>query len=111
MRNDYDVVVVGGRVAGASTAMLLARCGHRVLVVERKDGHVDLGHDLPQESLGLHGPEALLPENRLEGAHLHEGEAERVVGARTPCPDGVVPLPKPGQHVGEDLEGPDQPLP
>lgn len=35
MRSDYDVVVVGGRVAGASTAMLLARSGYRVLVVER----------------------------------------------------------------------------
>jgi flavin-dependent dehydrogenase len=35
MRYDYDVIVVGGRVAGASTAMLLARKGHRVLVVDR----------------------------------------------------------------------------
>lgn len=35
MRHDYDVIVVGGRVAGASTAMLLARRGHRVLVVDR----------------------------------------------------------------------------
>lgn len=32
---DYDVVVVGSRVAGASTAMLLARLGHRVLMVDR----------------------------------------------------------------------------
>ncbi len=31
----YEVVVVGGRVAGAATAMLLARRGLRVLVVER----------------------------------------------------------------------------
>ena len=32
---DYDAIVVGARVAGASTAMLLARLGHRVLVVDR----------------------------------------------------------------------------
>ncbi len=35
--NGYDVVVVGGRVAGASTAMLLARAGARVVLVDR--GH------------------------------------------------------------------------
>jgi flavin-dependent dehydrogenase len=33
----YDVVVVGGRVSGASTALLLARAGARVAVVERGD--------------------------------------------------------------------------
>jgi 2-polyprenyl-6-methoxyphenol hydroxylase-like FAD-dependent oxidoreductase len=32
---DYDAVVVGARVAGAATAMLLARHGMRVLVVDR----------------------------------------------------------------------------
>ncbi|MEU6055956.1 NAD(P)/FAD-dependent oxidoreductase [Streptomyces xanthochromogenes] len=31
----YDVVVVGARLAGASTALLLARRGHRVLLVDR----------------------------------------------------------------------------
>lgn len=31
----YDVIVVGARCAGASTAMLLARAGHRVLLVDR----------------------------------------------------------------------------
>lgn len=35
MSHDYDVVVVGGRVAGASVAMLLARAGVRVALVER----------------------------------------------------------------------------
>ncbi len=34
MNNHYDVIVVGGRVAGAATAMLLARAGLRVLVIE-----------------------------------------------------------------------------
>ncbi len=33
--NSYDVVVVGARAAGAATAMLLARQGRRVLLVDR----------------------------------------------------------------------------
>ena len=33
--NEDDVVVVGGRVAGASTALLLARAGVRVVLVDR----------------------------------------------------------------------------
>src|SRR6187402_3593795 len=31
----YDVIVVGARCAGAPTAMLLARKGHRVLLVDQ----------------------------------------------------------------------------
>src|SRR5690606_31997236 len=31
----YDVIVLGARCAGSPTAMLLARHGHRVLVVDR----------------------------------------------------------------------------
>jgi 2-polyprenyl-6-methoxyphenol hydroxylase-like FAD-dependent oxidoreductase len=31
----YDVIVIGARVAGAPTAMLLAQLGHRVLLVDR----------------------------------------------------------------------------
>ena len=31
----YDVIVVGARVAGAASALLLARAGHRVLLVDR----------------------------------------------------------------------------
>lgn len=34
MRDRYDVVIAGARVAGASTAMLLARAGLRVLAVD-----------------------------------------------------------------------------
>jgi menaquinone-9 beta-reductase len=35
MPAEYDAVIVGARVAGAATAMLLARAGARVLLVER----------------------------------------------------------------------------
>jgi flavin-dependent dehydrogenase len=35
LRRRWDVIIIGGRVAGASTALLLARAGLRVLVVER----------------------------------------------------------------------------
>jgi 2-polyprenyl-6-methoxyphenol hydroxylase-like FAD-dependent oxidoreductase len=35
MTDTYDAIVVGARCAGAPTAMLLARAGHRVLLVDR----------------------------------------------------------------------------
>src|SRR5580765_5013586 len=35
MPKTYDAIVVGARCAGSPTAMLLARLGHRVLVVDR----------------------------------------------------------------------------
>ena len=38
MVSGYDAVIVGGRVAGASTALLLARAGARVALLERS-GH------------------------------------------------------------------------
>jgi flavin-dependent dehydrogenase len=36
MKDRYDVVIVGARVAGAATALLLARAGARVLLVDRE---------------------------------------------------------------------------
>jgi flavin-dependent dehydrogenase len=44
MRSDYDVIIVGARCAGASTAMLLARMGHRVLLVDRARFPSDIPH-------------------------------------------------------------------
>src|SRR3954469_25198000 len=35
MQTTYDAIIVGARCAGSPTAMLLARKGHRVLVVDR----------------------------------------------------------------------------
>jgi flavin-dependent dehydrogenase len=40
--DDYDVIVIGARVAGASTAMLLARAGLRVGVFERSKPGTDM---------------------------------------------------------------------
>jgi 2-polyprenyl-6-methoxyphenol hydroxylase-like FAD-dependent oxidoreductase len=37
MNVDYDVIIVGGRVAGSATALLLSRLGHRVLIIDRND--------------------------------------------------------------------------
>ena len=43
---DHDVIVVGARCAGASTAMLLARHGYDVLVVDRTS--------LPADTVSTH---------------------------------------------------------
>lgn len=68
---DYDVIVVGGRVAGASTALLLARCGHRVLVVERSP--------MPSDTVSTH---AILRTGILQLSRW--GVLDDVVAAGTP---------------------------
>jgi 2-polyprenyl-6-methoxyphenol hydroxylase-like FAD-dependent oxidoreductase len=68
----WDVVVVGGRVAGASTAMLLARAGLRVLCVER----TRFGSD----TLSTH---ALMRGGTLQLAKW--GLLDGVIGAGTPA--------------------------
>jgi 2-polyprenyl-6-methoxyphenol hydroxylase-like FAD-dependent oxidoreductase len=40
----YDAIIVGARCAGASTAMLLARRGHKVLLVDRATFPSDIPH-------------------------------------------------------------------
>jgi flavin-dependent dehydrogenase len=40
----YDAIIVGARCAGAATAMLLARRGHRVLLVDRATFPSDIPH-------------------------------------------------------------------
>jgi 2-polyprenyl-6-methoxyphenol hydroxylase-like FAD-dependent oxidoreductase len=46
-RSCHDVIVVGARCAGAATAMLLARHGHDVVVVDRAE--------FPSDTLSTHG--------------------------------------------------------
>ncbi|MGH2458890.1 MAG: NAD(P)/FAD-dependent oxidoreductase [Chloroflexota bacterium] len=45
-RDAYDVVIVGGRVAGASLALLLGHRGHRVLLIDRDQ--------FPSDTLSTH---------------------------------------------------------
>jgi|RhiMetdeSRZDD1v2_1073273.scaffolds.fasta_scaffold86776_5 flavin-dependent dehydrogenase len=70
-QDDYDVIVVGGRVAGASTAMLLARAGARVLVLDRSQ----YGSD----ALSTHG---LMRAGTLQLSRW--GLLDRIVAAGTP---------------------------
>jgi flavin-dependent dehydrogenase len=42
----YDVIVVGARCAGAPTAMLLARKGYRVLLIDRAS--------FPSDTVSIH---------------------------------------------------------
>jgi flavin-dependent dehydrogenase len=52
----YDAIVVGARCAGASTAMLLARNGHSVLLVDRATVPSDIPHG---HFIHMHGPRRL----------------------------------------------------
>ncbi|HEX6220462.1 MAG TPA: NAD(P)/FAD-dependent oxidoreductase [Acidimicrobiia bacterium] len=82
--SSYDVVIVGARVAGAATAMLLARCGHRVLMIDR----ADIGSDTTSTHTIL----------RLGMLQLHRwGLAERLTATDTP------PIRKVTLGFGDDL--------
>lgn len=71
MSYDYDVIVVGGRVAGAATAMLLAQHGHRVLIVERSS--------MPSDTVSTH---AVLRTGVLQLTRW--GVIDRLIEAGTP---------------------------
>src|SRR5215813_10204087 len=68
----YDVIVVGARVAGAATAVLLARQGLRVLAVDRVS--------FPSDTISSH-------QLQVPGAALlHRwGLLSRLIAACTPC--------------------------
>lgn len=52
----YDAIVVGARCGGAPTAMLLARQGHRILLVDRATYTSDIPHG---HFIHRHGPKRL----------------------------------------------------
>ena len=104
--NDYDVVVVGGRVAGASTALLLARAGLRVAVVERSRLGADTvsTHALMRAGVLQLSRWGVLPELVAAGTpairrtafHYADGEDARVTLRPTP---GVDALYAPRRHL------------
>ena len=80
----YDAVVAGGRVAGASTAMLLARAGCKVLVIDRQLYGSDRlsTHALMRGAVTLLADWGVLPSLLAEGtppvrqtAFIYDGEA------------------------------------
>ena len=79
----YDVVVAGARCAGAATAMLLARAGHRVLLIDR----------------GRYGTDALSTHALMRGAvvQLHRWNILPAVIAA-----GTTPVRKATFFYGED---------
>lgn len=72
----YDVAIVGARAAGAATALLLARAGHRVVAVDR----------------AAYGSDTLSTHALMRGGvqQLERwGLLDRIVGAGTPAVDRV----------------------
>jgi flavin-dependent dehydrogenase len=80
---EYDVIIVGARAAGAGTALLLARSGWRVLVVDRARRGSD--------TLSTH---ALMRPGVLQLERW--GLLDEVIAAGTPAQDRVV------FHYGDD---------
>ena len=82
MNQDYDVVIAGGGPAGATAALVLARAGHRVCVLE-KDSHprFHIGESLlPRTTpllreLGIDARLAALPQVTKNGAEFGFGDA------------------------------------
>src|SRR5436190_5037335 len=64
----YDVIVVGARCAGAPTAMLLARQGARVLLVDRATFPSDIPHG---HFVHRHGPRRLKRWGLLSSVAAH----------------------------------------
>lgn len=63
-RNAYDAVIVGARVAGAATGLLLARAGARILIVDRD---VAIGDTLSTHALMRPAVELLARWGLLDG--------------------------------------------
>ena len=73
----YDVIVVGARVAGASTALLLARHGLKVLAVDRASFPSDTLSTHQVQVAGRSAPAAALGDPRRRARRRKGGRGHR----------------------------------
>ena len=78
--------------------------------VEGEHRGVDLRHHRAEEGSRLHGPEPLGPQGLGQQVGFEIGQAKIVIGIGPAGAEGVVALPQGAQHVGERLQGPDEPV-
>ncbi len=82
MPPSYDAIVVGARCAGSPTAMLLARQGHRVLLVDRAS--------FPSDTMSTHAELLAAALDRwLGGGHQFE---EEIAGYQRARDEAALPL-------------------
>jgi flavin-dependent dehydrogenase len=104
--NEYDVVVVGGRVAGAATAMLLSRAGLRVALFERSRSGSDTlsthalmrGGVLQLSRWGLLSPLLRAGTPAIHSTTFHYGDDRTTRVSIRPSP-GVDALYAPRRHL------------
>ncbi|MEI5102901.1 NAD(P)/FAD-dependent oxidoreductase [Streptomyces sp. PmtG] len=80
----YDVIVIGARCAGSPTAMLLARQGYRVLLLEKAKFPQDTlsSHYLHQPGVALLDRWGLLDELRKAGCRPIDHQSYEALGVR-----------------------------
>ncbi|KJY37886.1 NAD(P)/FAD-dependent oxidoreductase [Streptomyces katrae] len=103
--DDYDVIVIGARCAGAPTAMLFARRGYRVLLLEKARFPQDTlsSHYIHMQGVALLNRWGLLDRIRESGAtpithERYEGPGVRIDGFSLPM-DGLTTTYAPRRYV------------
>ncbi|MFF3488512.1 NAD(P)/FAD-dependent oxidoreductase [Streptomyces sp. NPDC002701] len=101
----YDVIVIGARCAGSPTAMLFARQGYRVLLLEKARFPLDTlsSHYLHMQGVALLNRWGLLEKIRDSGAQpithqSYEGPGVRIEGFSLPI-DGLTTTYAPRRYV------------
>lgn len=106
--DSFDVIVVGARCAGAPTAMLLARQGHRVLLVDRDAFPSDtisthLIHPPGVAALARWGVLDRLAASGCPAIHTYAFDLGPFVISGAPNPEGLAPACAPRRTVLDKL--------